>query len=89
MAAVGTPSLDKGFVARDFRLKSVDGNFYDLKSLGDCSALLVMFICNHCPYVKAIIEHLVGETRELQESFNVGIVGGDCLTGAAGKGPAL
>lgn len=75
MAAVGTPSLDKSFVARDFHLKSVRGDFYNLKSFEGCCALLVMFICNHCPYVKAIIERLVADVRALQDSLDVGIVG--------------
>lgn len=75
MAAVGTPSLDRNFVARDFHLKSVDGSLYNLKSFEGCSALLIMFICNHCPYVKAIIGRLVTDTRELMDNFKVGVVG--------------
>lgn len=55
-------------MAPDFRLLGVDGKHY---SLADCSmhnGLLVMFICNHCPYVKAILPRLIEDTRTLQAS---------------------
>ncbi|MCU7611226.1 thioredoxin family protein [Anaplasma capra] len=74
MAAVVTPELDAGFVARDFRLKSTDGGYYGLDSFQGSSAFLVMFICNHCPYVKAVIKHLVRDVRSLAEDFGVGAV---------------
>ncbi|MGN7678387.1 MAG: thioredoxin family protein [Anaplasma sp.] len=74
MAAVVTPELDAGFVAPGFRLKSTDGGYCSLESFRDRSAMLIMFICNHCPYVKAIIERLVRDVKELTESYNVGAV---------------
>jgi hypothetical protein len=54
MALLKTPVCDFNQMAPDFRLLGVDGKHY---SLADCSmhnGLLVMFICNHSPYVKAI-----------------------------------
>ncbi|MGN7661272.1 MAG: thioredoxin family protein [Anaplasma sp.] len=74
MAAMVTPELDPGFVAPDFHLKSTDGGYCSLDSFHDRSAVLVMFICNHCPYVKAIIERLVRDVKALTESYNVGAV---------------
>lgn len=74
MAAVVTPTLDAGFTARDFRLKATDGGYYGLDNFRGSSALLVMFICNHCPYVKALIKHLVREVKLLMADCGVGAV---------------
>ncbi|MBI2791478.1 MAG: thioredoxin family protein [Gammaproteobacteria bacterium] len=66
MALLKTPVCDFNKMAPDFRLLGVDGKYY---SLADCSmqnGLLVMFICNHCPYVKAILRRLIEDTRTLQ-----------------------
>ena len=57
--------LDLDFTAPDFALPGVDGRPYSLADLGGENGLLVMFICNHCPYVKAIMDRLVRDTREL------------------------
>ena len=58
---------DFGWQALDFKLKSIDDNFYSLKDLRGTNGTLIMFICNHCPYVKAIVEKLKFETNELKE----------------------
>lgn len=64
--AVAQPSVvDLHFKAPDFDLLGVDGKYYSLQSFQGSSALVVMFICNHCPYVKAIRERLVQDTSEL------------------------
>jgi peroxiredoxin len=66
MVSTYTPVCDFGTPATDFRLPGVDGRDW---SLGQClgpKGLLVMFICNHCPYVKAINEKLVRDTAELK-----------------------
>lgn len=66
MVSTYTPVCDFGRPAPDFRLPGVDGRNW---SLGQClgpKGLLVMFICNHCPYVKAINEKLVRDTAELR-----------------------
>ena len=65
MVSLETPVCDFGLAAPDFSLPGVDGRTW---SLADCrgeKGLLVMFICNHCPYVKAIRDRIVRDTREL------------------------
>lgn len=73
MALTKTPEVEFGQKAPDFRLLGVDGQYY---SLADCSkknGLLVMFICNHCPYVKAILPRLIEDVRAL-EAQGIGCV---------------
>lgn len=66
MASISPPVCDFGWQAPDFNLPNVDGNMVSLKdSMGD-NGLLVMFICNHCPYVKAILPRLIKDVRALQ-----------------------
>lgn len=57
---------DFGWKAVDFDLPGVDGAQHSLASSRGPNGLLVMFICNHCPYVKAIRERLVRDCKELQ-----------------------
>ena len=71
MVALNTPPIDKGFIATDFLLKSVDGNLYNLNHCHKGSGLLVMFICNHCPYVKAIIKNLVYDIETLKNNHDI------------------
>jgi peroxiredoxin len=59
------PSLDGDFFAPDFDLPGTDGKRHSRADVSGENGLLVMFICNHCPYVKAIRERLVRDTREL------------------------
>jgi peroxiredoxin len=47
-----------GSPAPDFRLPGVDGRVYDLASFPDARALVVVFMCNHCPYVIAVQERI-------------------------------
>jgi peroxiredoxin len=54
-----------GWKARDFDLPATDGRRYTLANVSGPKGLLVMFICNHCPYVKAIRESLVRDCTEL------------------------
>ena len=65
MVSLETPVCDFGAPAIDFDLPGVDGRNWTLKGCAGKNGLLVMFICNHCPYVKAIRERLVRDTREL------------------------
>lgn len=51
--------------AIDFQLKGVDDKIYSLKDFEDYKILVIVFMCNHCPYVKAVIKRLVN----LQEKF--------------------
>ncbi len=65
MVATGTPLCDFGWKAPDFELPGVDGKRHGLASLRGDNGTLVMFICNHCPYVKAILDRIVRDAREL------------------------
>ncbi|MCB1937144.1 MAG: thioredoxin family protein [Nitrosomonas sp.] len=66
MARTETPVCDFGWKAVDFDLPGVDGKRHSLASAKGESGLLVMFICNHCPYVKAIQDRLVRDVNELK-----------------------
>jgi peroxiredoxin len=66
MASLNPPVCDFGWKAPDFRLPGVDGKYWTLQDARGPRGTLVMFICNHCPYVKAIRERLVADVRELQ-----------------------
>ena len=61
-----TPVCDFGWKAVDFALPGVDGKTYTLKEVAGPNGLLVMFICNHCPYVKAVMERIVRDVKALQ-----------------------
>ena len=65
MPSLQPPSLDGDFLAPDFDLPGTDGKRYSRADVSGDNGLLVLFICNHCPYVKAIRERLVRDTREL------------------------
>jgi peroxiredoxin len=60
------PVCDFGWKAREFDLPATDGRRYNLAATTGPHGLLVMFICNHCPYVKAIRERLVRDCAELK-----------------------
>ncbi len=66
MASLQTPICNFGWKAPDFSLQGVDGKTYTLADARGEHGLLVMFLCNHCPYVKAIRPRLVQDLRELQ-----------------------
>lgn len=65
MVSLETPVCDFGLPALDFALPGVDGRIWTLAQCRGDKGLLVMFICNHCPYVKAVRDRLVRDTREL------------------------
>jgi peroxiredoxin len=65
MVALNPPVCDFGRPAVDFDLPGVDGKRHTLASCRGQNGLLVMFICNHCPYVKAIIDRLIRDCRDL------------------------
>lgn len=67
MALVETPPGEIGSSAPNFALKATDGKTYRLEDIKGENGLLVMFICNHCPYVKAIIDKIIRDTRELTQ----------------------
>ena len=65
MVLTETPVCDFGQDAIDFNLSGVDGKLWTLEECRGKNGTLVMFICNHCPYVKAIQERLTRDTLEL------------------------
>lgn len=60
------PVCDFGWKARDFDLPGIDGKRYRLADVAGPSGLLVMFICNHCPYVKAVLERMIRDSTDLR-----------------------
>ncbi len=60
-----TPICDFGWKAPDFELPATDGRRYTLAGVAGDNGVLVMFICNHCPYVKAIRDKLIRDCRDL------------------------
>jgi peroxiredoxin len=56
-----------GWKARDFALEGVDGKNYSLADVRGPKGTFVVFICNHCPYVKARIGRIVQEAKALRE----------------------
>ncbi len=67
MVAMGTPLCNFGWKAPDFELPGVDGKRHRLGELRGDKGTLVMFICNHCPYVKAVLDRIVRDARELAD----------------------
>lgn len=62
-----TPICDFGWKAPAFTLPGVDGRLHSLADLRGPNGTLVMFICNHCPYVKAVIDRIVRDVNELRD----------------------
>jgi peroxiredoxin len=67
MARTQTPVCEFGAAAIDFDLPGVDGRHWSLQQCAGERGLLVVFICNHCPFVIAIRERLVHDARELMQ----------------------
>ncbi len=65
MAAV-TPVCELGWKARDFALKGIDDKTHTLDSVRGTKGTLVMFICNHCPYVKSVVGRIVRDVEDLK-----------------------
>jgi peroxiredoxin len=65
MVSTTTPLCDFGRPAIDFDLPGTDGRRHSIASARGPNGLLVMFICNHCPYVKAVVQRIVRDTCEL------------------------
>ncbi len=67
MVSLEPPVCEFGLPAVDFSLPGVDGKPWTLEQCKGENGLLVMFICNHCPYVKAILDRIVRDTDALRE----------------------
>lgn len=66
MAALQPPLCEFGKPAPDFNLPGVDDRLWTLENCRGENGLLVMFICNHCPYVIAIRERIIRDTLALK-----------------------
>ena len=71
--AVETPICDFGWKAPDFSLPGVDGKTYTLDDIKGENGTLVVFMCNHCPYVMAILDRLLRDIKDLQAK-GIGVV---------------
>jgi peroxiredoxin len=67
MAALEPPVCDFGKKAIDFNLPGVDDRYWSLQQCMGEKGLLVMFICNHCPYVKAVHDRILRDTLALKQ----------------------
>lgn len=65
MAATGPQICDFGWPAADFLLPGTDGGKHGPSTVHRPNGLLVMFICNHCPYVRSVIDRIVRDCTEL------------------------
>lgn len=72
MVSLSPPICDFGQPAFDFDLPGVDGSRHTLASVRGTRGLLLMFICNHCPYVKAVIDRIVRDASALQ-ALGIGV----------------
>ena len=73
MALVETPQKDDSFERVDFSLQGVDGKTYSYDDIAGDKGTVIAFICNHCPYVQAIIDRFVADCKTLQEN-GIGVV---------------
>ena len=64
---IQTPICDFGQKAHDFKLKSTDNKILSLNDVVGEKGTLIMFICNHCPYVKAVTKDIVDDCNELKK----------------------
>ena len=67
MALIETPICDFGKKADNFQLKSTENKIISLNDVGGENGTLIMFICNHCPYVLAVIKDIVKDCKELEK----------------------
>ena len=67
MSLTKTPICDFGKKADHFELKSTENKIISLNDVKGEKGALIMFICNHCPYVKAVIEEVVSDSKELEK----------------------
>ena len=71
--AVSPPVCDFGWKAADFTLPGTDGRDWSLAEIAGPRGALLMFICNHCPYVQAVIDRIQRDAADLQR-LGIGVV---------------
>jgi hypothetical protein len=67
LVSLNTPVCNFGWKAMPFSLVGVDDKSWTLDNANGENGLLIMFICNHCPYVKAILPRLIQDLSELKK----------------------
>jgi peroxiredoxin len=67
MVSLTTPAGQLGWFAAPFDLPGTDGRRHTLESVRGTKGTVVMFICNHCPYVKAVVAKIVRDMAELRQ----------------------
>ena len=65
--AVSPPVCEFGWPAPDFTLPGTDGQMHSLSSVAGPKCTLIMFICNHCPYVQSVLDRIIRDARDLQK----------------------
>ena len=65
--AVETPICDFGWKAPEFTLPATDGRTYGLDEVRGPNGTLIMFICNHCPFVKSILQRIIRDASDLED----------------------
>ena len=70
--AVSTPVCNFGWRAPDFALPGTDGRLWRLGDVAGPRGTLVMFICNHCPYVQSVLDRILRDARDLQ-ALGIGV----------------
>ncbi|MEG8946330.1 thioredoxin family protein [Rosettibacter firmus] len=68
---MSTDTLKIGSKAPDFNLPAVDGNTYSLNSFKDKEALIVIFSCNHCPYVRAYEDRIIQIQNDYKDKLQI------------------
>lgn len=70
--AVSPPLCAFGWPAPDFSLPATDGQTYALSDIRGDSGTLILFICNHCPYVLAVLDRIIRDARDLR-ALGIGV----------------
>lgn len=70
--ATSPPVCDFGWHAPDFTLPATDGRRYALSDIAGPNGTLIMFICNHCPFVLAVLDRIIRDARDLQ-ALGIGV----------------
>ena len=77
MALLHSTMVPLGTSTVDFKLPGVDGVEYSLDNFLESKVLVIIFMCNHCPYVKAVIQRLIDLQKETL-SHGVQLIGVNC-----------
>ena len=77
MALLHSSMVPLGTTVIDFKLPGIDGKEYSLKSFAAYKVLVIIFMCNHCPYVKAVIQRLIDLQQEVLAQ-GVRLIGINC-----------